>query len=111
MRRSAPALRKHNLNMRDAPLISERTPLRRRPNALHARSLIGNRTLHIQVVEFDIQILLDAQKIRIVERRLQQLPDVRRHALLGKQQSVARLFHFAAFDQFQYQARLLWRDS
>src|SRR5579862_2962835 len=97
--------------MRNAPLIAVRASLRRRTNPLHARPVIGHRPLHIQVVDLDVDPLLGGEKVRIVERRLEQLADVRRHALLGEHQGIARFFHTPSLDEIQHQPRLLWRDA
>src|SRR5262249_24098589 len=86
-----PALRQDQLDMRNATLIPVCAPLWRRTNPLHARTVVRDGTLHVQVVELDIQSFLSREKVRVVERRLQQFADVRRHALLGKCQRVARL--------------------
>src|SRR5580704_5548119 len=109
--RAIPALLQHQRDMRNPPLIPVSPSLRRRTNPLHPRPVIRNRALHVQIVDLNIEILLSAKKVRVVERRLQQLADMRCHPLLREQKSVARLFHLAPFDQFQYQARLLRRHS
>ncbi len=106
-----PALRQDQLDVRDAPLVAVSAALRRRTDALQARPVVGDRTLHVEVVNLDVEIFLGAEKIRVVQRRLQQLAHVRRHALLGERQGVARFFHAPSLDQFQHQPRLLGRDS
>src|SRR5580692_3809496 len=105
------AFRENHSNVRNTPLVAVRASLRRRTNALHARPVIGDGILHIQVIDLNVEIFLGAQKVRIVERRLQQLPHMRRHPLLGEQQSVARFFHALALDQVKHQPRLLRRHA
>src|SRR5579859_282068 len=97
--------------MRNAPLIAVRASLRRGTNPLHARAVIRNGSLHVKVVDLDIQPLLSREKVGVVERRLQQLAHVRRHALLGEQQGIARFVHAPSLDEIQHEPRLLWRDS
>ena len=104
-------LRQNNFKMRNAPYIMIRTPHRCRTNPLHARSIVRHGMLHVQVIEIDIQALFCAQEVRIVDRRLQQLANRRRHALLGESQRVPRLFHAPSLDQVQHQPRLLRRDA
>src|SRR5579859_2903414 len=103
-------LRQHDFEMRDAPHVVISASHWRRTNALHARSVVRHRVLHVQVIEIDIQALLGAQVVGVVDRRLQKLSDRRRHALLGKGQRVPRLFHAPPLDQVQHQPRLLGRD-
>ena len=111
-RRAIPVfLRQHNFKMRNAPHIVIRAPHRRRTNPLHAWSIVRDRMFHVQVVEIDIQAFFRAQEIRIVDRRLQQFANRRRHALLGESQRVPRLFHAPSLDQVQHQPRLLRRDA
>src|SRR5579862_4069029 len=105
------AVGEHQFKMRNAPLITESPTLRRRTNALHAWPIVSNRALYVQVVDVNIQILLGAQKVRVIQRRLQQLAHVRGDSLFGVKQRVARLLHPAPFDKVQHQARLLGRDS
>src|ERR1700678_640080 len=111
MRSSVTTFRQYQLDMRDPPLIAKSAPLRCRTDTLHARAVVGDGALHVQIIELDIEILFGAQKVRVVQRRLQQLAHVRGDALLGKQQRVAGFFHAAALDQIQHQARLLGRHS
>jgi hypothetical protein len=105
-----PALRQNHNDVRNTPLVAVRASLRCRTDALHARPLVGDRTLHVQVVDLHVEILLGAEKVRVVQRRLQQLAHMRRHALLGECQRVARFFHALALNQLQDQPRLLRRN-
>src|SRR4029077_14350181 len=104
-------LRRHNFKMRNAPHVVIRAPHGRRTNPLHAWPIVRHRMLHVQIIESDIQALFCAQKVRIVDRRLQQLAYRRRHTLLGESQRVPRLFHAPSLDQVQHQPRLLRRDA
>src|ERR1700682_1746338 len=97
--------------MRNATYIVVRTPHRRRTNPLHARTIVCHRVLYVQVIEIDIQALFGAQEVRVVDRRLQQLANRRRHAFLSESQRVPRLFHAPSLDQVQHQPRLLRRDA
>src|SRR5436305_2897412 len=103
------ALRQHEFNMRNAPLIPVRAPLGRRTYPLHSRTVIRNCPLHVQVVDIDVDPLLRREKVRVVECRLQQLAYWRRHPLLGEHQSIASFFHAPSLDPVQHPPCLLWR--
>src|ERR1700722_20629646 len=57
------ALPKNQLDMRDTPLVAISPPLRRRADALHARTVVGDGILHIQIVDLDVDSLFRRQKI------------------------------------------------
>src|SRR5436305_15069747 len=57
------ALRQNQCDVRNAALVAVRASLRRRTNALHARTVVGDRTLYEQVVDVHVEILFGAEKI------------------------------------------------
>src|ERR1700721_1793106 len=65
MSRPVPPLRQYQRDMRNAALIAESSSLRRGTNALHARTVVGDGALDVQIVKLDIQIFLGAEKVRV----------------------------------------------
>ena len=95
--------------MRDTTHIAISPTHRRGTNALHPRTIIGDRILDVQVVEIHIHIFLGAVEVGVIDCRLEKLADSRRDALLGKEQSVASVLDSLALNKVQHQSRLLWR--
>src|SRR5207302_6652700 len=61
-------LSKHDLDMCDAPHVVVSASHRRRTDALHTRAIVRHRTLHVQIIDIDINTLFGTQVAGIVER-------------------------------------------
>jgi len=93
--------------MRNAPNITVSAPHGGRTNTLHARAIIGYGTFYVQVVDINISTFFGVQIVDVFHCRTQQFFDYRRHPLLGERQGVERIFDTAAFNEVEYQPRLL----
>ena len=97
--------------MSNAALVAVGAAHRRWTNALHARTVIGDRSFHIEPVHINIKTFFLAQVIGVLHGRAQQGKNVSCDTLLGERECGQRIFHPLAFDQIQHQPRLLRRNS
>ena len=91
-----------DLDVRDAALIAVRTAHRSRADALHARTFVRHRALHVQIVHVHIEPFFLADVVRVLHCRAQQLLDRRRDALVREHQRIQRFTDTPAFDQLQH---------
>jgi hypothetical protein len=97
--------------VRHAPLVTESASLGSRADAFHARSVVGQRLLDVEVIDVHVQTLLLAEVVRVLYRRTQHLLHQRRDTLLGKGHCLQCFAYAAAFDQIEHQPRLLRRHA
>src|SRR5580692_1203410 len=90
-------------------LIAEGPPHRRRADALHAWSFVGQRGFDVEVIYIHVQIPLLAEVVGVLNGGAQYFLNQRRDTLLGEGHCLQCFSHAPSLDQLQYQASFLRR--